>query len=220
MVIVNCAPTLSMPRWTVLANRDGLGPAEGLSIRFRSVWDKSIARMAGGAAVDRGVASLPGDMRRDNHAAEVGDEIGAVVSLVRAERQLPREPGECAWTMSSAALLRRRRPPGKIGLHDEPAAVFHQRMTHEAQHRARPGDLVEPGVRVRDRGVGRVRTLSPRRSTRHCGLRGMGAAWAGSGLVSAGRMVSVGARRRASGVLVVGRRELSLAGSSSLRPKL
>ena len=45
-------------------------------------------------------------MRRDNHAAQVGDEIGAVVSLVRAQaRRSTPEPGECRSIMSSAAFI-------------------------------------------------------------------------------------------------------------------
>ncbi len=137
----------------------GLGPAEGLLDLLAAALGQSIAGMARGSAVDRGMPSLPGDMRRDNHAAQVGDEIGAVVSLVRAQRQPPRRArgvpvNHVERGLAFGVAVR----PGQIGLHDETVAVFHQRMTHEAQHRARTRRLlVEPGVRVRDRGVRRVR---------------------------------------------------------------
>ena len=42
----------------------------------------------------------------------------------------------------------------QIALHDLTGAVFHQRMTHEAEHGAGVGRLfVEPGIRVGGRGM-------------------------------------------------------------------
>ena len=50
--------------------------------------------------------------------------------------------------------------PGQVALDDQAAAVLHQRMPDEAQHRAGSGRLiVEPGVRVGGRRMGGVRAL-------------------------------------------------------------
>jgi len=62
-----------------LAN--GFGPAEGLLDLLSPLLRDGVTRMAGCAAVDGGMAGLPGDMRGDAYLAEFGDEIGAVVAV-------------------------------------------------------------------------------------------------------------------------------------------
>ena len=119
--------------------------------------------MAGGAAVDGGMAGFLGDMRGHAGLPQIGDEIGAVVSLVRPERPaagrawcVPVDHLQCRLALGVTVGL------GDLRLHDQPVAVLHQSMAHEAQYR--PGAwrlLVEPRLGVSHRGMRRVRPPLP-----------------------------------------------------------
>ncbi len=83
--------------------------------------------MAGGAAVDGGMAGFPGDMRGDTGLPQVGNEVGAVITLVGPERQL----AGCTRGVAVDHLRRRLALSmtvglGDLGLHDQPFAVLHQ----------------------------------------------------------------------------------------------
>ncbi len=103
-------------------------------------------------------------MRGHDHPSEFGDEVGAVVSLVRPKRQapgrargMPIDHRKCRFALAMPIGM------GQLCLHDKTIPVFHKRMPHEAQHRRSARRLlVEPRIRVRDRCMGRVGYFSQR----------------------------------------------------------
>lgn len=140
---------------------DGLGPAEGLLDPFAVLLGQRVARVPRGAPIDGRMAGLLRHMRGDAGLSEVADEVGAVVSFVRAERQPPRRAGrvvvdhaERCTTLGLAVCTR------QVALDDQARAVLHQGMPHEAQDGPRARRLaVEPCVGVRGRDMRRVRAL-------------------------------------------------------------
>ena len=64
----------------------GLAPVERFLDLLPAALRQGLARMAGGAAIDGGILGLLRDVRCHAHLPQVGDEVGAVISLVRAQR--------------------------------------------------------------------------------------------------------------------------------------
>lgn len=95
------------------------------------------------------------DMRGDAGSAQVGDQLGCIELLVSSERQAPgRSWGVAVDHVEGGAPFGMAVCLRQVTLHDQARAVLHQRMTHEAQHRAGAGGhLVKPRVRVGGRGM-------------------------------------------------------------------
>ena len=140
---------------------DRLAPAERLLDALAVLLGQGVAFVPGGAAVDRRVPGFPRDMRRDAGLSQVAHEVRAVVAAVCAQRQLAGGArGMGVDHGQRGPALGMATGPCEIGLHDQATAVLHQRMTDEAQHRARAGRLlVEPRVGIGCRGMCRVRPL-------------------------------------------------------------
>ena len=112
---------------------DGLGPAKGLLDLLSSPLGQRIAGMVRRAPVDSGVSGFLRDVRCHDHASEFGDEVGAVVSLVRPERQAPgRARGVPMDHLQRRLPLAMAVGVGQFRLHDQAVSVLHQGMSHEA----------------------------------------------------------------------------------------
>ena len=98
-------------------------------------------------------------MRRDDHLAELGDDVGAVLAAIRSQGQPPGRSGRMAvehvdgsTAFDVPASLR------EVCLHDQPGSVFHQTMPYEAEHRACAGRFLEhPGAGIACRHMGGIR---------------------------------------------------------------
>lgn len=152
---------------------DGLDPAEWLLDLLAVPLVQDVTGMAAGSAVDGGMPDLLCNIRCDDHPSELGCGVNSVLSLVRPKRQSPRRAGG----VSIDHLKRRLALAGVIDvsqvcLHDEPVAILHQRMLHEAQHRRRAGRLfLDPGIGDRGLGMGGVRASLAAEG--HCGVAGL-----------------------------------------------
>lgn len=140
---------------------DGLGPAEGCFNLLPAPLGQGVSKMLSGPSVDGEMSDLLRDMRGHDPPSEFSDEVGAVVFLVRPERQAPGQPRGMPTNHFKRRLpLAMPSGMGQLCLHDKTIPGFHQRMPHEAQHRRGTRRLlVEPGFRVRDRCMGHVRAL-------------------------------------------------------------
>ena len=103
-------------------------------------------------------------MRGDAGFTKVSNELGGVISLVRPKRQLTgRSRGVAVNHVERGTPLGAAVCLGQIALHDQAAAVLHQRMAHEAQRSTGAGRLfVKLGVRVCGggmRGIGELLAL-------------------------------------------------------------
>lgn len=117
--------------------------------------------MAGGAAVDGGMSGLLRDMGRDAGLAQIADEFGGVIALVRAQRQpLGRAGGMAVDHVERGLPFGMAIGPGQLALHDQAGAVLHQRMAYEAQHGTGAGGfLIKPRLGIGGRGMGGIRAL-------------------------------------------------------------
>jgi hypothetical protein len=100
-------------------------------------------------------------MRGDAGFAKGSNELGGVIPLVGPKCQPPgRSRGVAMHHVERGTPFGAAVCLGQITLNNQAAAVLHQRMPHEAQRRTSAGRrFVKPGLRVRGRSVGRVRTL-------------------------------------------------------------
>lgn len=144
-----------------------LDPAEHLLDALADPLAEGVAGMPRRAAVDRRPAHHPafadhaidGNVRRHRALAQILDEGGDVVSLVRSERDAP---APSAAVEHGKRRLPFRRPGGarERGIERKPVAVLHQDVAHEAQPAlAAVGLAIEPRVRVGGRAVALVRAL-------------------------------------------------------------
>ena len=120
------------------------------SIRFRRA-GSSRSRDGGRAAVDRGTARPPGDVRADVHRAQLLHEIRRVIALVGAQRDRPRAIRR-ARSSPAPRGVRHGPTPRQPRIDDQPGAVLHQPMPDEAELRLHARPLaIEHGV-----GIGRA----------------------------------------------------------------
>ena len=171
---------------------DGLGPTERFLDLLPAPLGQGVAKMLDSPPVDGGMLDFLRDMGRHDHAPEIGDEVGAVVSLIRPKRQAPGRAGGVAIDhlerrLSLAAAIR----IGLICMHHEAVAVLHQRMPHETQRRCSTRRLlVTPRIGTFHGRVRGVRALLAPEA--HFGVAGLaGCVGHRLGLGLPGRLIGV-----------------------------
>ena len=140
---------------------DRLGPTASLFDPLSMFQRKGVALVAGGAAVDGGMAGLLRNMRGDTGPAQILDEFGRVIALVRPQRQPSGRAGGMSVDHVEHGLpFGMAISPGQLALHDQAVAVLHQRMADEAQHgTGAEGFLVKPRVGIGHRNMRRIRAF-------------------------------------------------------------
>jgi hypothetical protein len=135
------------PELELCGTADGLGPAEAFFDAFAATLADLVALVPGGAAVDSGVAELArlrdcaidGDVWCDRLVFECKHESFGIVTLVGAKcdagfgdsphgclaTALDHTEGRLAFSHSGSLC--------HLAVNDQPVAVLHQGMTHEAQ---------------------------------------------------------------------------------------
>lgn len=98
-------------------------------------------------------------MRHRVQLTHLHDEVGGIVALVGADGDAPAGlAGDALEHRQGGEALGRAGGARQLGIDDEPVAVLHERVPHEAEHRAGAEALAEqPGVRVGGRGMRLVR---------------------------------------------------------------
>ena len=92
-------------------------------------------------------------MRRNTEPAHLGDKTRRIIGLVRTQGDAP-AGRQITHHINRRRALRGAGRCGQPGVHDQPVAVFHQRMPHVAEHRdLTRGLAIQPGVRIDGGGV-------------------------------------------------------------------
>src|ERR1700716_52460 len=156
------AELLDAPKHGPRKPADRLAPAERLLDALSLPLAHRIAGMPCGTGIDRGTSSADVlcDMWRHVECAHVGDECCSVVTLVGAQGDAT-SPGRVAHDHLFGSLsLSGTGRLGQRGRDDQSAAVFHQRVAHEAKLGfLAPSLAIKLRLGIRGRGVRGVAAL-------------------------------------------------------------
>ena len=133
---------------------DGLDPAEGFLDPLPLDRADAIARVAGGAGIDRraAVRVVLRDVRRAATFAASGHEVSGIVVLIAAHRAAGSDT--VLDHIERGLTLRRAVRLGHPGINDEPVAVLRHQMSHVTELGFLARALAEqPGIWIAGRGM-------------------------------------------------------------------